>query len=131
VSIARGAVSGSVVLNLHGTLDEETDVHLQQVCSDILEDRDIVAITANLYGVEGVDITAISLLAAGAAKRHIQLTLIDPSELLAQVLDEAHLTGLIRMLQQDRRPVWQVSDRVRREGRRRHPSNHGQASAQP
>ncbi len=131
VTIARGTSPGSVVLSLHGTLDEANAAHLQQVCDGVVADRDTVAISVNLYRVEGADIVAISLLAVNAAKRGIELTLNDPSERLAQVLEEAGLTDLIRMLQQDRRPAWQVSDRVRREARRRHPSNHGLAIANP
>jgi anti-anti-sigma regulatory factor len=123
MSIAAGESPDRVIVTVYGGLGVSDVAHLQDILDGLRHDNDAVAITVDLHQVWG-DTSGISGLvaaAAGTAQRDGQLTLSYPTEGLRQALESEGLTGLIGMLQRDRRPPWSVRARARQE-RRNHPS---------
>ncbi len=127
LTITAGATPGGVIVALRGVLDAPAAERLRTVIEGILDDRDILSISLDLHDVRGIGVGGISGLAATADRadeRGAELTLTDPPERLCAALESEGLTGLVRIVHQDRRPPWLATDVDRRQARRRHPSGH-------
>jgi anti-anti-sigma regulatory factor len=123
LSIAAGETSDRVLVTLYVGLGVDDVARLRGVLDDLVSDGGLVAIAVDLHQVRG-DTDGISGLVAAAERAGqggVELTLCHPTEAVREALDAAGLTGLIGMLQMDRRPPWSVRGR-QGQGRRNHPS---------
>jgi len=125
LTISPGPAPQSVVVGVRGALDVGAAAGLQRVLDGILDDCDIRTMRVDLHEVHGVDADGVTALAAVAGRAdHIGalVTLIDPPELLCQALETAGLTGLIRMVHQDRQPPWPATKMDRCQAQAEHPA---------
>ena len=125
LSIAADTTPDSVVIGVHGPLDVIAAASIQWVVDGILEDRGIRKIRFAMQWVNGTDVAGISGLAAaaaGAEKRGVEFTLSDPRHQVGQELEAEGVSGLVRIIHQDRRPMWRAAETDRSQARGRHPA---------
>ncbi|MDP9075013.1 MAG: hypothetical protein M3N98_12790 [Actinomycetota bacterium] len=93
----------------------------------ILDDCDTRMMGVDLHEVHGVDadgVTALAAMAGRADHSGAEVTLIDLPELLCQALETPGLTGLIRMVHQDRQAPWPATKMDRSQAQPEHPAGH-------
>ncbi len=125
LSITADATPDSVVIGVHGVLDVIAAAGIQWVVDALLADHEIRKIRLAMQWVNGADVAGISGLAAAAAgadNRGVELTLSDPRHQVGQELEAEGMSGLVRIVHQDRRPMWRAAETERTQARGRHPA---------
>jgi anti-anti-sigma factor len=125
LTISPRSALQSVVVGVRGALDVGAAAGLQRVLDGIVDDCDSCTMSVDLHEVDGIDadgVTALAVVAGRADRRGLEVMLIDPPELLCQALETAGLTGLIRMVDQDRQPPWPATKMDRRQAQAEHPA---------
>jgi anti-anti-sigma factor len=118
VTIAMGAVAGTVVVSVHGRLDHASAGHLESVLTDLINSQERAALVVDLHDAHGCDRAALSALARVAQLARGgggTLALRGPGDSISPALEAA---GLASLISDDRphRPRAGITEPVRDDG---------------